>query len=193
MTRVFAVLQKGRKRCILKVEDNPITAQSPDEVTALGLFNFAAILLRRTLATSPVAFCGAGRKISDDTRKHAQLPTGLIPHWVGPFSLIPYDFLVLHFPAKVEDCMRKAFVPVLLLAALMSGCDFTHNRLIVVRDIAAGEVIQEDDLKVISGSLDTVRPQSWGWADESDRPNIIGHKAKNDIGTGSQFRMYEIE
>ena len=43
--------------------------------------------------------------------------------------------------------MRKAFFlgPVLLLAALMSGCG--SAQLIVVRDIPAGDVIQESDLQ----------------------------------------------
>jgi hypothetical protein len=89
--------------------------------------------------------------------------------------------------------MKKPFFlcSVLFLAAMMSGC--TSQRLIVLRDIAAGEVIQNDDLRPLYPSGVGLDSENWGWADVSDRPRIIGHKAKNALGTGWCFRMSEID
>lgn len=95
--------------------------------------------------------------------------------------------------------MRKAFVlcPVLLLAALMSGCGgiaiIPSTMLRVTRDIAAGEVIQEGDLKTVGFAKRLAYHGDWGWADADDRPNVIGHKSRIAMDKGWPFRMSEIE
>jgi SAF domain-containing protein len=99
--------------------------------------------------------------------------------------------------------MRRAFAlgSTVLLAALMSGCTtaqlssygYTGQWLVVTRDIAPGEVIREGDLKIAAHYVRPLYSGDWGWADASDRSNVIGHRSKIAMDAGWPFSMSEIE
>jgi len=63
----------------------------------------------------------------------------------------------------------------------------------VTRDIAPGEVIQEGDLKLATHYVRPFYSGDWGWADASDRSNVIGHRSKIAMDAGWPFYMSEIE
>jgi len=79
----------------------------------------------------------------------------------------------------------------------MSGCGWLYvpsSRLIVTRDIAPGDVIREGDLKIVrSGKRPFNFHDDWGWADASDRADVIGHRSKIAMDAGWPFYMSEIE